>query len=50
MASALTKAGRKDEALQEYFLCVALKPNCTKIKLEAQTVRWYFIGSLIFIN
>uniref|UniRef100_A0A8C4YU69 LON peptidase N-terminal domain and ring finger 2 n=1 Tax=Gadus morhua TaxID=8049 RepID=A0A8C4YU69_GADMO len=40
MASALTKAGRKDEALQEYFLCVALKPNCTKIKLEAQTVRW----------
>ncbi|XP_056436555.1 LON peptidase N-terminal domain and RING finger protein 2 [Gadus chalcogrammus] len=38
MASALTKAGRKDEALQEYFLCVALKPNCTKIKLEAQTV------------
>ncbi|CAL8266713.1 unnamed protein product [Lota lota] len=38
MASALSKAGRKDEALQEYFLCVALKPDCTKIKLEAQTV------------
>uniref|UniRef100_A0A8C5C1B7 LON peptidase N-terminal domain and ring finger 2 n=1 Tax=Gadus morhua TaxID=8049 RepID=A0A8C5C1B7_GADMO len=44
MASALTKAGRKDEALQEYFLCVALKPNCTKIKLEAQTVRCVSCG------
>ncbi|XP_037543029.1 LON peptidase N-terminal domain and RING finger protein 2 [Nematolebias whitei] len=37
-ATALSKAGRKDEALQEYFLCVALKPECTKVKLEAQKV------------
>lgn len=38
-ATALTKAGRNDEALQEYFLCVALKPDWTKVKLEAQKVR-----------
>uniref|UniRef100_A0A1A7X899 LON peptidase N-terminal domain and ring finger 2 n=1 Tax=Iconisemion striatum TaxID=60296 RepID=A0A1A7X899_9TELE len=37
-ATALSKAGRNDEALQEYFLCVALKPNMTKVKLEAQKV------------
>uniref|UniRef100_A0AAQ5Z077 Uncharacterized protein n=1 Tax=Amphiprion ocellaris TaxID=80972 RepID=A0AAQ5Z077_AMPOC len=35
-ATALSKAGRNDEALQEYFLCVALKPDWTKVKLEAQ--------------
>lgn len=38
-ATALSKAGRNDEALQEYFLCVALKPDWTKVKLEAQKVR-----------
>uniref|UniRef100_A0A8C6KWS6 LON peptidase N-terminal domain and ring finger 2 n=1 Tax=Nothobranchius furzeri TaxID=105023 RepID=A0A8C6KWS6_NOTFU len=38
-ATALSKAGCNDEALQEYFLCVALKPNMTKVKLEAQKVR-----------
>ncbi|XP_078142131.1 LON peptidase N-terminal domain and RING finger protein 2 [Centroberyx gerrardi] len=37
-ATALSKAGRNDEALQEYFLCVALKPDWTKVKLEAQKV------------
>ncbi|CAL9689889.1 unnamed protein product [Knipowitschia caucasica] len=37
-ATALTKASRPDEALQEYFLCVALKPDWTKAKLEAQKV------------
>ncbi|XP_017285667.1 LON peptidase N-terminal domain and RING finger protein 2 [Kryptolebias marmoratus] len=37
-ATALSNAGRNDEALQEYFLCVALKPDCTKVKLEAQKV------------
>ncbi|KAF7215337.1 LON peptidase N-terminal domain and RING finger protein 2 [Nothobranchius furzeri] len=37
-ATALSKAGCNDEALQEYFLCVALKPNMTKVKLEAQKV------------
>lgn len=38
-ASVLSKAGRNDEALQEYFLCVALKPDWTKVKLEAQKVK-----------
>ncbi|CAN9498504.1 unnamed protein product [Ophioblennius macclurei] len=37
-AEALTKAGQNDEALQEYLLCVALKPEWTKVKLEAQKV------------
>lgn len=37
-ATALSKAGRNDEALQEYFLCVALKPDWTKVKLEAQKI------------
>lgn len=37
-AAALTQAGQNDEALQEYFLCVALKPEWTKVKLEAQKV------------
>ncbi|KAM3862473.1 LON peptidase N-terminal domain and RING finger protein 2 [Diretmus argenteus] len=37
-ATALSKAGRNDEALQEYLLCVALKPDWTKVKLEAQKV------------
>ncbi|XP_068602354.1 LON peptidase N-terminal domain and RING finger protein 2 [Brachionichthys hirsutus] len=37
-AAALGSAGRNDEALQEYFMCVALKPDWTKVKLEAQTV------------
>lgn len=38
-ATALSKAGRNDEALQEYFMCVALKPDWTKVKLEAQKVK-----------
>ncbi|CAB1347144.1 unnamed protein product [Coregonus sp. 'balchen'] len=37
-ASALSKANRNDEALKEYFLCVALKPDWTMVKLEAQKV------------
>nr|XP_020479642.1 LON peptidase N-terminal domain and RING finger protein 2 isoform X2 [Monopterus albus] len=37
-ATALRKAGRNDEALQEYFMCVALKPDWTKVKLEAQKI------------
>ncbi|XP_041662692.1 LON peptidase N-terminal domain and RING finger protein 2 [Cheilinus undulatus] len=37
-ATALSKAGRNDEALQEYFLCVALKPDWTKVKQEAQKI------------
>uniref|UniRef100_A0A3Q3FLT8 Si:ch1073-440b2.1 n=1 Tax=Labrus bergylta TaxID=56723 RepID=A0A3Q3FLT8_9LABR len=38
-ATALSKGGRNDEALQEYLMCVALKPDWTKVKLEAQKVR-----------
>ena len=37
-ASALIRASRKEEALQEYFLCVALKPDWTTFKMEAQKV------------
>ncbi|XP_051259937.1 LON peptidase N-terminal domain and RING finger protein 2 [Dicentrarchus labrax] len=37
-ATALSKAGRNDEALQEYLMCLALKPDWTKVKLEAQKV------------
>ncbi|KAK2840128.1 hypothetical protein Q5P01_013868 [Channa striata] len=37
-ATALQKAGRNDEALQEYLTCVALKPNWMEVKLEAQKV------------
>lgn len=37
-ASALSKANRNDEALKEYFMCVALKPDWTMVKLEAQKV------------
>ncbi|XP_067115418.1 LON peptidase N-terminal domain and RING finger protein 2-like [Osmerus mordax] len=37
-ASALIRASRKEEALQEYFLCVALKPDWTTVKMEAQKV------------
>ncbi|XP_034042015.1 LON peptidase N-terminal domain and RING finger protein 2 [Thalassophryne amazonica] len=37
-ATALSRAGQNDEALQEYFKCVALKPDWTKVKVEAQKV------------
>ncbi|TSK17847.1 LON peptidase N-terminal domain and RING finger protein 2 [Bagarius yarrelli] len=37
-ARALCCAGRRDEALQEYFICVALKPDWTSVKLEAQQI------------
>ncbi|XP_053733687.1 LON peptidase N-terminal domain and RING finger protein 2 [Synchiropus splendidus] len=37
-ANVLIKAGRNDEALQEYLLCLALKPDLGKVKLEAQRV------------
>uniref|UniRef100_A0A8C8DXY3 Si:ch1073-440b2.1 n=1 Tax=Oryzias sinensis TaxID=183150 RepID=A0A8C8DXY3_9TELE len=41
-AAALSKAGRHDEAFQEYLLCVALRPSWTKMKLEAQKVKFFF--------
>uniref|UniRef100_A0A8C3ALC6 LON peptidase N-terminal domain and ring finger 2 n=1 Tax=Cyclopterus lumpus TaxID=8103 RepID=A0A8C3ALC6_CYCLU len=37
-ATALKGAGRPDEALHEYLVCVALKPDWTTAKLEAQKV------------
>lgn len=37
-ACALSKSNRNEEALQEYFRCVALKPDWTSVKLEAQKV------------
>ncbi|MBN3308192.1 LONF2 protein, partial [Amia calva] len=37
-ASALTKAGRMEEALQEYFFCIALRPDWSLVKLEAQKI------------
>ncbi|TNN44294.1 LON peptidase N-terminal domain and RING finger protein 2 [Liparis tanakae] len=35
-ATALSEAGRTDEALDEYLMCVALKPDWTAVKMEAQ--------------
>ncbi|KAL6481533.1 hypothetical protein MHYP_G00096130 [Metynnis hypsauchen] len=37
-AKAFCSAVRKEEALQEYFFCVALKPDWTSVKMEAQKV------------
>ncbi|XP_028811325.1 LON peptidase N-terminal domain and RING finger protein 2 [Denticeps clupeoides] len=37
-AKALSGVGRAEEALQEYFYCVALKPDWSAVKLEAQKV------------
>ncbi|KAM9454074.1 LON peptidase N-terminal domain and RING finger protein 2 isoform 2-T2 [Clarias gariepinus] len=37
-AKALCCAGRREEALQEYFICVALKPDWTAVKSEAQKI------------
>uniref|UniRef100_A0AAY4DGB9 Uncharacterized protein n=1 Tax=Denticeps clupeoides TaxID=299321 RepID=A0AAY4DGB9_9TELE len=38
-AKALSGVGRAEEALQEYFYCVALKPDWSAVKLEAQKVQ-----------
>ncbi|XP_026867593.2 LON peptidase N-terminal domain and RING finger protein 2 isoform X2 [Electrophorus electricus] len=35
-AKALCSSHRREEALQEYFYCVALKPDWTAVKMEAQ--------------
>ncbi|KAM6970592.1 LON peptidase N-terminal domain and RING finger protein 2 [Aplochiton taeniatus] len=37
-ASALSQSGRNEEAFQEYLMCLALKPDWPKAKLEAQKV------------
>ncbi|KAJ8247210.1 hypothetical protein GJAV_G00259990 [Gymnothorax javanicus] len=37
-AVALSKLGRREEALQEYFLCVALRPGWGAAHLEAQKI------------
>ncbi|XP_029113834.1 LON peptidase N-terminal domain and RING finger protein 2 [Scleropages formosus] len=45
-ATALSKAGHNEEALQEYFLCVALKPDWTAVKTEAQKMLSEMFSSL----
>ncbi|XP_062303303.1 LON peptidase N-terminal domain and RING finger protein 2 [Osmerus eperlanus] len=45
-ALALSKAGRNEETLKEYFYCVALKPNCITIRLEAQKLLSDMFSSL----
>ncbi|KAL4609066.1 LON peptidase N-terminal domain and RING finger protein 2 [Arapaima gigas] len=45
-AVALSKVGRNEEALQEYFLCVALKPDWTAVKMEAQKILSEMFSSL----
>ncbi|XP_027012019.1 LON peptidase N-terminal domain and RING finger protein 2 isoform X1 [Tachysurus fulvidraco] len=37
-AKALCSVGRREETLQEYFICVALKPDWTSVKSEAQKI------------
>ncbi|KAK6485386.1 LON peptidase N-terminal domain and RING finger protein 2-like [Huso huso] len=37
-AIALTKVGRKEEALKEFLFCVALRPEWSSVKLEAQKI------------
>ncbi|XP_076838501.1 LON peptidase N-terminal domain and RING finger protein 2 [Brachyhypopomus gauderio] len=37
-AKALCSSHRREEALQEYFYCVALKPDWTAVKMEAQKI------------
>ncbi|XP_066517577.1 LON peptidase N-terminal domain and RING finger protein 2 [Hoplias malabaricus] len=37
-AKAFCSAGRREEALLEYFYCVALKPDWASVKMEAQKV------------
>lgn len=39
-ALALNKAGYNEEALQEYFYCLALKPDWTSVKLETQKLSY----------
>lgn len=45
-AEALCCVGRREEALQEYFICVALKPDWTSAKAEAQKVSLYLLYHL----
>ncbi|XP_041114785.1 LON peptidase N-terminal domain and RING finger protein 2 isoform X6 [Polyodon spathula] len=37
-AVALTKVGRNEEALKEFLFCVALRPEWSSVKLEAQKI------------
>ncbi|XP_033867621.1 LON peptidase N-terminal domain and RING finger protein 2-like [Acipenser ruthenus] len=37
-AIALTKVGRKEEALKEFLFCAALRPEWSSVKLEAQKI------------
>ncbi|KAG9349314.1 hypothetical protein JZ751_027757 [Albula glossodonta] len=45
-ATALNEAGQKEEALQEYLLCIALKPEWASVKLQAQKILSDMISSV----
>ncbi|XP_067298492.1 LON peptidase N-terminal domain and RING finger protein 2, partial [Pseudorasbora parva] len=48
-AAAFRGAGRSEEALQEYFYCVALKSDWIAVKLEAQKILSQMFSS-VFVN
>lgn len=48
-AAAFRGAGRSEEALQEYFYCVALKSDWIAVKLEAQKILSHMFSS-VFVN
>ncbi|XP_051752392.1 LON peptidase N-terminal domain and RING finger protein 2 isoform X2 [Ctenopharyngodon idella] len=48
-AAVFRGAGRSEEALQEYFYCVALKSDWIAVKLEAQKILSHMFSS-VFVN
>ncbi|XP_073698094.1 LON peptidase N-terminal domain and RING finger protein 2 [Garra rufa] len=48
-AAAFGSAGRNEEALQEYFYCLALKSDWITVKLEAQKILSHMFSS-VFVN
>lgn len=48
-ATAFRSAGRNEEALQEYFYCLALKSDWITVKLEAQKILSHMFSS-VFAN
>ncbi|CAM4491588.1 unnamed protein product [Leuciscus chuanchicus] len=48
-ATAFRGTGRSEEALQEYFFCVALKSDWIAVKLEAQKILSHMFSS-VFVN
>uniref|UniRef100_A0A9J8BRP0 LON peptidase N-terminal domain and RING finger protein 2 n=1 Tax=Cyprinus carpio carpio TaxID=630221 RepID=A0A9J8BRP0_CYPCA len=45
-AAAFRSAGRNEEALQEYFCCLALKSDWIAVKLEAQKILSHMVSSV----